>query len=105
VISYLVAQRRNEIGVRVALGARIPQVASLVLGQSIRLTLIGIAIGLVVAFTGMRVLKSLLFDVSPTDPVVLATTSVLLILIAAVASLAPTRRATKIDPVEAMRAS
>jgi len=105
VISYLVTQRRNEIGVRVALGARLPQVAILVLGQSIRLTVIGIAIGLVAAIAGMRILKSLLFDVSPTDPVVLVTTSALLLLIAAVASLAPTRRAAKIDPVEAMRAS
>jgi predicted permease len=103
VISYLVTQRRSEIGVRVALGARVPQVARLILGQSLRLTVAGIAIGLVAAVMGMRVLKSLLFDVSPTDPLVLATTSVLLIAIATVASLAPTRRAAKIDPVEAMR--
>jgi putative ABC transport system permease protein len=105
VISYLVTQRRTEIGVRVALGARTPQVAALVLGQTMRLTLAGIAIGLAGAFAGMRVLKSLLFDVSPTDPMVLASTAGALIFIAAAASLVPTRRAAKIDPVEAMRAS
>jgi putative ABC transport system permease protein len=103
VISYLVTQRRTEIGVRVALGARAPQVASLVLGQTMRLTVAGVVIGLVGAFMGMRVLKSLLFEVSPTDPLVLAGTSAVLIVIAATASLVPTRRAAKIDPVEAMR--
>jgi putative ABC transport system permease protein len=103
VISYLVTQRRSEIGVRVALGARLPQVAGLVLGQSMRLTVLGVSIGLVAALLGMRVLKSLLFEVSPTDPVVLAGTAAVLVLIAAVASLAPTRRAARIDPVEAMR--
>jgi predicted permease len=103
VISYLVTQRRAEIGVRVALGARVPQVTTLVLGQTMRLALAGVAIGLVSAIAGMRVLGSLLFEVSPTDPLVLAGTSAVLIAIAAAASLAPTRRATKIDPVEAMR--
>jgi predicted permease len=105
VISYLVTQRRAEIGVRMALGARMPQVASLILGQSLRLALAGVVIGLVGAVAGMRVLGSLLFEVSATDPVVLAGTSVLLILLAAAASLAPTHRAAKIDPVEAMRTS
>jgi putative ABC transport system permease protein len=103
VISYLVTQRRSEIGVRMALGARVTQVATLVLGQSIRLALIGVAIGLVGALAGTRILRSLLFDVSPTDPVVLIGTSTVLVVIAAVASLAPARRAAKIDPVEAMR--
>jgi predicted permease len=103
VISYLVTQRRAEIGVRVALGARTPQVAALVLGHTMRLAVAGVALGLVAALAGMRLLGSLLFEVSATDPAVLAGTSVLLIAIAAVASLAPTRRAAKIDPVEAMR--
>ncbi|MDB4878148.1 MAG: permease [Gemmatimonadetes bacterium] len=103
VISYLVTQRRSEIGVRVALGARLPQVAALILGQSMRLTVFGVVIGLVAAVLGMRVLGSLLFEVSPTDPAVLIGTAVTLVLIAAVASLAPTRRAARIDPVEAMR--
>jgi putative ABC transport system permease protein len=105
VISYLVTQRRAEIGVRMALGARVPQVASLVLGQSMRLAGLGVLIGLAGAIAGMRVIGSLLFEVAPTDPVVLVTTSALLLLIAAAASLAPTRRAALIDPVEAMRRS
>jgi putative ABC transport system permease protein len=103
VISYLVTQRRTEIGVRVALGARVPQVASLVLGQTMRLTIAGVVIGLAGAIVSMRALGSLLFEVSPTDPAVLATTAVMLIVIAAAASLAPARRAARIDPVEAMR--
>ncbi len=105
VISYLVTQRWTEIGVRVALGARTPQIASLVLGQTMRLTVIGVVIGLAAAFAGTRLLGSLLFEVSPTDPVVLAATSVAILFIAAAASLVPTQRAAKIDPVEAMRAS
>jgi putative ABC transport system permease protein len=103
VISYLVTQRRSEIGVRVALGARMPQITRLVLGQSMRLAGLGVAIGLLVAFASMRVLQSLLFDVSPTDPVVLVGTCIVLIGIAAAASIAPTLRAARIDPVEAMR--
>jgi putative ABC transport system permease protein len=104
VISYLVTQRRAEIGLRLALGARVPQVAALVLGQSMRLTVLGVAIGLASAIAGMRVLRSLLFDVSPTDPTVLVGTSLVLIVISAVASAAPMRRAASVDPVEAMRA-
>ena len=103
VISYLVTQRRPEIGVRIALGARTPQVVSLVLGHAMRLAAIGVAIGLVGALVGTRVLRSLLFDVSPTDPVVLAGTCIVLVAIGAVASIAPARRAAGIDPVEAMR--
>jgi putative ABC transport system permease protein len=105
VISYIVTQRRSEIGVRVALGARLPNVASLVLGQTMRLTLAGVAIGVVASLAGMRVLGSLLFGVSPTDPAVLVGSSAMLLAIAIIASLAPTRRATQIDPVEAMRSA
>lgn len=105
VISYLVTQRRTEIGVRVALGARTPQIASLVLGQTMRLAAVGIVIGLAGSLAGMRLLGSLLFEVSPTDPVVLAATSAVIVLIAAAASLVPTQRAARINPVEAMRES
>jgi predicted permease len=105
VISYLVTQRQPEIGIRMALGARVPQVAGLVLGQSLRLAAIGVVIGLIAALAGTRLLRSLLFDVSPTDALVLGTTSTILLLIAAAASLAPARRAARIDPVEAMRTS
>ncbi len=106
VISYVVTQRRAEIGVRVALGARLPQVTSLVLGQTMRLTIAGVLLGLIAgAVAGMRLLGSLLFEVSPTDPVVFAGSAAVLVLIAVVASIAPTRRAAKIDPLEAMRAA
>jgi len=105
VISYLVAQRRSEIGVRVALGARVQQVAGLVLGQSMRLTGTGVVIGLAGAMLVTRLLRSLLFDVSPNDPIVLAGSCIVLLAIAVAASVAPARRAAKIDPVEAMRAT
>jgi putative ABC transport system permease protein len=105
VISYLVAQRRPEIGVRIALGAPIQQVVRLVMGQSVRLALAGIAIGLVGAILGTRMLQSLLFGVSPTDPIVLTIVPLVLVGIAALASFAPARRAAKVDPVEALRSS
>ncbi len=103
VISYLVTQRRSEIGVRMALGARVSQISSLVVLQSLRLVAIGVAVGLVGALVGTRALRSLLFEVSPTDPIVLAGVSVVLIVIAAVASLGPARRAARVDPVEVLR--
>jgi predicted permease len=105
VIGYLVAQRRSEIGVRMALGARVPQVVQLVMLQSVRLTIVGVAIGLVGAIIGTRVLRSLLFGVSPTDPLVLGIAPLVLVAIAAVASFAPARRAARVDPAEALRAS
>jgi putative ABC transport system permease protein len=105
VISYLVAQRRSEIGVRIALGAPIAGVVRLVMNQSVRLALLGVAIGFVGALLGTRLLRSLLFGVSPNDPLVLALVPVVLVAIAAVASFAPARRAARVDPVEALRSS
>jgi predicted permease len=104
VISYLVGQRRSEIGIRRALGAQAGDVTRLVVGQSIALTAAGAIVGVVGAIAGTRLLRSLLFEVSPTDPLVLGGTVVTLLLIALVAAVAPARRAAKIDPVEAMRA-
>jgi len=104
VISYLVAQRRSEIGVRMALGARVPQVARLVVGQSLALVAVGVALGVVAALLGTRVLQSVLYDVSPTDPVVLVAVSVLLLVIAVLASVGPARRAARAEPVEVLRA-
>jgi predicted permease len=103
VIAYLVAQRRAEIGIRMALGAQVASVARMVVGQSVRLAVIGVMIGVAGAFAGMRLLQSLLFEVKPTDPVVLAGTCVVLILVAMAAAAGPARRASRIDPVEAMR--
>ena len=103
VIAYVVGQRRSEIGIRIALGAQVSEVARMVVGQSVRLAVTGAVIGVAGAFVGMRLLRSLLFEVKPTDPIVLAGTCVTLILVAMLAAAAPARRATKIDPVEAMR--
>jgi predicted permease len=104
VIAYLVGQRRAEIGVRMALGARVSEVARLVIMQSVRLTAIGIAIGLVAALVVTRALTSLIWGVEPTDPVTLLFVSLLLLLVAVFASLVPARRAARTDPSEALRA-
>ena len=103
VISYVVAQRRGEIGIRMALGARAGEVRGLVVRQSLALAAVGIAIGLALALATTRVLGSLLFGVSPTDPIVLAGATLVLILIATLASYAPARRASRVDPAEVMR--
>ncbi|MGV3708290.1 MAG: ADOP family duplicated permease [Gemmatimonas sp.] len=103
VVSYLVAQRRNEIGIRIALGAGLSGVARLVVWQSVRLAIAGVAIGLAGAFAMGKLMTSLLFGVSAGDPATLVGVSALLLGVAAVASLAPARRAARIDPLEAMR--
>ncbi|HEX6315199.1 MAG TPA: FtsX-like permease family protein, partial [Gemmatimonadaceae bacterium] len=105
VISYLVTQRRPEIGVRIALGASVRGVSRLVLLQSLRLAGLGVAIGLAIAWATTRLLSRLLFGVSPTDPVVLATVAAGLLGVAALAAFAPARRAARIDPVEVLRES
>jgi putative ABC transport system permease protein len=104
VIAYLVGRRRAEIGVRMALGARISQVAALVMMQSLKLALAGVAIGLIVALFTTRLLESLLFEIEPSDPVTLTGVSGILLLIAVLASLLPARRAARTDPSEALRA-
>jgi putative ABC transport system permease protein len=103
VIAYLVGRRRAEIGVRMALGAQVSQVARLVVLQSVQLTALGIVVGVVVALVTMRVLASLLFGVQPADPLTLVAVSALLLLVAVVASAIPARRAARTDPSEALR--
>jgi putative ABC transport system permease protein len=103
VISYVVGQRRAEIGIRMALGAQVREVSRLIVSQSMRLAGTGVMVGLFGAIAGTRLLRSLLFETSPTDPVVLALTAGTLLVVALIASFGPTRRAAKIDPVEAMR--
>jgi len=111
VISYAVAQRTHEIGVRMALGASQQDVASLVVRQGIVLTLAGVSIGLLGAFAISRVLASLpfqvrwllLFDVHPTDPLIFAVVSAILAVVAVLASFLPARRAAKVDPMVALR--
>jgi putative ABC transport system permease protein len=104
VMSYSVAQRTREIGVRVALGARRRQVIALVLGQSAVLTVIGIVLGLSGAAMLSRYLEGLLFGVTPLDPATFAGAAVLFTLVALVAAYGPVRGATGVDPLVALRA-
>jgi predicted permease len=103
VISYLVGQRRAEIGIRIALGAQKAQVSQLVVGHAMRLAAVGAGMGVVVALLTTRLLGSMLYEVSPNDPLSLALSALVLLAVALIASVEPTRRATRVDPVEAMR--
>ena len=103
VIAYVVAQRRSEIGIRMALGARVAQLSRWVVGQSLALAATGVAIGAGLALLTARLVESYLFQVDPIDPVVLGIAVVTLLGVACLAALAPARRAAKVDPVEALR--
>lgn len=104
VIAYLTAQRRGEIGVRMALGARAPQIVRLVVLRSVGLAGIGVVAGVAGALAGTGVMRTLLFEVQPADPKTLATASAVLLLVAALASAAPAWHAARTDPSEALRA-
>ncbi len=103
VMAYTVAQRTNEIGIRMALGARPGDVLRLVVGQGMRLTLLGIGAGVVGALAVTRLIGTLLFNVSPADPLTFIGVSVVLATVAFVAGWLPARRAARIDPVLALR--
>jgi putative ABC transport system permease protein len=103
VISYTVSERWREMGIRIALGAQPSDVRRLVLGQGLRLTSAGVVAGLAVAFAVTPLLRSMLYGVSSTDPATFCAVSLLLLLISAMACYVPARRATKADPIEAMR--
>ena len=104
VVSYAVAQRTREIGVRMALGAQRSTVLRLVLGQGVRLTLAGVALGLIGSLFGAKLLEGLLFGVTARDPVTFAGVPILLVLVAMVACYLPARRAASVDPAVALRA-
>ena len=103
VMTYSVAQRTHEIGIRLALGAQTSTVLRLAVGYGMKLVIVGIVIGLIAAFALTRVMSTLLFGVTATDPATFTLISLLLILVAAVASYIPARRATKVDPIIALR--
>jgi len=102
-LSFSVVERTREIGIRIALGAQRGGVLSLVVGQGLKLGLVGAAIGLAGALAGTRLVSSLLYGVSPTDPATFVGVLLLLLIVAVLASWLPARRAAKVDPMEALR--
>ncbi len=104
VISYIVAQRTHEIGVRIALGARSSVIVRLIVTQGVGSALAGVAIGITLALLGGRFIETLLFDTSARDVPVFVTVAVVLMLVATIASLIPAWRARRVNPVEALRA-
>jgi len=103
VMSYSVAQRTREIGVRMALGARRVDVIRLIVGQGLRLTVTGMAIGLAGALAVTRVLSSVLYGIGATDPISFFAVAIVLTMVASIASYLPARRAMRVDPMEALR--
>ena len=103
VISYIVARRRNEIGIRMALGAQRAQVVSMVMREAGRMLMIGILAGTVLSLVAGRAASSLLFGLKPYDPLTLVAAGLLLAVIAALASFVPARRASRLDPLVALR--
>jgi ABC-type antimicrobial peptide transport system permease subunit len=103
VLSYLVGQRTQEIGVRMALGAQRLHVLRMILGDGARMTLTGIGIGLLTALILTRLMSSMLFGVKPTDPLTFSAVALLLCGIAMLACYVPARRAMRVDPMIALR--
>jgi ABC-type antimicrobial peptide transport system permease subunit len=103
VVSYLVGQQTREIGIRIALGAQRGDVMRLVLGDGVKMALTGVAVGLAAAVGLTRLMTSVLFGVSATDPLTFGGVALLLALVALAAAYIPARRATRVDPLVALR--
>lgn len=103
VLAYMVAQRTRELGIRMALGAQTRDVLWLIVRCGMALALSGLALGLIASLALTRVLQTLLFGVSATDPTTFAAISLLLVTVAGMASFIPARRATRVDPIVALR--
>jgi putative ABC transport system permease protein len=103
VVSYSVSQRTHEIGVRMALGAERGDVMKVVVGQGLRSALIGTGIGMVASLALTRFFATMLFGIKPTDPVTVVAVSLLLLMVTLFACYLPARRATKVDPMVALR--
>ena len=103
VLSYVVVQRRREIGVRMALGATSRAVLRMVVSQGAKVVLVGAIVGVAAALVSTRLLGTLLYDITAGDPVVFATMSLMLIGVGVLASYLPARRASNVDPIESLR--
>ena len=103
VISYVVSQRTNEIGIRIALGAQQRDVLRLMLGEGMKMALLGVSIGIAVALGLTHLMVNILFGVSATDPLTFLGVATLLVVVALLACWIPARRATRVDPLVALR--
>ena len=102
-LAFTVAERTNEIGIRMALGARTPEVLRMIMGHGLRLVALGVALGLTVAFALSRFLEGLLFGVTAHDPKTYVGVAFLLVIVSVFAVLIPARRATQVNPLVALR--